>query len=164
MKKIFYLLILLLSLGDMTSAQVTKVELQAAGLTCSMCSRATDKQLRTLDFIDSIGIDLSHTTFILYFKKDKPVDFNQIRKKVEDAGFSVASLKVTYKFDNLKIENGSQFIYNGSVFYLVNVAPKTLNGEAVFKIVDKGFVSAKEYKKYESLIGKGESNSYHINL
>lgn len=164
MKKICYLLILLLSASGIVSGQVIKAELQAAGLTCSMCSRATDKQLRTLDFIDSVGIDLSHTTFVLYFKKDKMVDFGQIRKKVEDAGFSVATLKVTYKFDNLKVDNGILFSYNNSQFYFIDITPKTLNGEVIFKILDKGFLSTKEYKKYASQVGLGVSNVYHITL
>jgi copper chaperone CopZ len=164
MKKICYLLMLLLSASSMISAQAIKAELQAAGLTCSMCSRATDKQLRTLDFIDSVGIDLSHTTFILYFKKDKMVDFNQIKKKVEDAGFSVATLKVTYKFDNLKVDNGTQFSYNNCQFYFMDTTPKTLNGEVTFRIMDKGFLSAKEYKKHANKVGLGVNNVYHIIL
>ncbi len=164
MKKICYLLMLLLSAFSIASAQVVRAELQAAGLTCSMCSRATDKQLRTLDFIDSVGIDLRRTIFILYFKKDKMVDFNQIRKKVEDAGFSVAMLNVTYQFDNLKIDNGTQFSYNNSQFLFINVTPKTLNGEAIFRIMDKGFLNAKEYKKYASQVGSGVGKVYHITL
>src|SRR5581483_6940249 len=126
MKKICFTVMLILFLSGITSAQVIKAELQAAGLTCSMCSRATDKQLRTLDFIDSVGIDLSHTTFILYFKKDKTVDLNLIRKRVEDAGFSVAMLKVTYHFNNLKIENGTEFSYGNSKFSFMDVTPSIL--------------------------------------
>jgi copper chaperone CopZ len=164
MKKICYLLILLLSVSSIASAQVVKVELQAAGLTCSMCSRATDRQLRTLDFVDSIAIDLSRTTFVLYFKKDKTVDFDQIRKKVEDAGFSVATLQVTYKFDNLKVDNGTQFSYNGSQFQFMGISPKILNGDIAFRIMDKGFLSAKEYKKYASQVGSGTGHLYHITL
>jgi len=164
MKKICSLLIILLSASYIASAQVVRAELQAAGLTCSMCSRATDKQLRSLDFIDSVAIDLSHATFVLYFKKDKMVDFSQIRKKVEDAGFSVATLKVTYKFNNLKVDNGTQFSYNNSQFNWIDVTPKTLNGEATFRIMDKGFLGPKEYKKYAAKVGSGSNNVYHITL
>lgn len=164
MKKICYLLLLLLFAASKAPAQVVRAELQAAGLTCSMCSRATDKQLRTLDFIDSVGTDLSHATFILFFKKGKMVDFGQIRKKVEDAGFSVAMLKVTYMFENLKIENGTLFSYNNSQFSFIDITPRTLNGKVVFRIVDKGFVSTKEYKKYSSQAASGGNHVYHITL
>jgi len=163
MKKIFYLLIPMLLAFGMASAQVIKAELQVAGLTCSMCSRATDKQLRTLDFIDSVGIDLSHASFMLYFKEDKPVDFQQIQKKVEDAGFSVASLKVAYRFDGVKAENGASFSYNNSKFLFINTTPKVLSGVETFSIIDKGFLSPKEFKKYAGQAVPIE-NTYHITL
>lgn len=164
MKNICYVVMLVLLASGITSAQVIKADLQAAGLTCSMCSRATDRQLRTLDFIDSIGIDLGHTMFTLYFKKDKTVDFSQIRKKVEDAGFSVADLKVTYHFDNLKAENGTEFSYGSDKFSFVDISSQTLNGDRAFRIIDKGFISAKEYKKYVGKITSVTSHTYHITL
>lgn len=150
MKTYFKISLLLLTvlLNISAKAQFTKADLQAAGLTCSMCSRAVDKQLHTLDFIDSVGIDLSQATFILFFKKDKIVDFDLIKKKVEDAGFSVASLKVTFQFTNLKVEENSHWVHQNTLYHFIHVKPQTLNGDATFKIISKGFVSDKEYKKY----------------
>jgi copper chaperone CopZ len=142
------ILSILLLTGFLANAQFVKANLQASGLTCSMCSFATQKQLKTLDFIDSVGTDLNHTIFILYFKKDAKVDIDLIRKKVEDAGFSVASLKITFHFDNLAITDNYHFAYQGNLYHFVNSKPQTLNGDAVFKVLDKGFVSDKEYKKY----------------
>lgn len=78
------------------NAQIIKAELVASGLTCSMCSFATQKQLKTLAFVDSIGTDLNRTTFLLYFKKNQPVDISQLKNKVEAAGFSVATLLFTF--------------------------------------------------------------------
>jgi copper chaperone CopZ len=174
MKKIFYSALFLLLACNMASAQFIKAELQAAGLTCSMCSKATDKQLRTLDFIEKIDVDLGHTSFILYFKKDKTVNFDQIKKKVEDAGFSVAVLKPVYKFDNLKIGNASSFSYQNMVFNFMDTKAQTLNGEVTFRIIDKGFVSDKEYKKYSTLLtpssnsgaakGANTDRVYHVIL
>ena len=150
MKTYFKISLLLLTvlLNISAKAQFTKAELQAAGLTCSMCSRAVDKQLHTLDFIDSVGIDLGKATFILFFKKDKIVDFDLIKKKVEDAGFSVASLKVTFQFTNLKVEENSHWVYENTLYHFIHVKPQTLSGDVTFKIISKGFVSDKEYKKY----------------
>ena len=173
MKTLFFSLALLIACTTV-SAQFTKAELQVAGLTCSMCSKATDKQLRTLDFIEDIDIDLSHASFILHFRKGKAVDISQIKKKVEDAGFSVAMLKPVYNFDNLKIEEGSSFSYQNMVFYFVNAKTQTLNGDIIFKIIDKGFVPDKEYKKLEKELKESEgqvknaesagSHVYHITL
>lgn len=146
MKKLILFLVMACSFAG--KAQFIKAELQASGLTCSMCSFATQKQLKTLSFIDSIGTDLNNTTFILYFKKDSPIDLDRIKKKVEDAGFFVASLKVTYHFDNLQIENDFHFDYQSNLYHFMNVKPQTLSGNRLLRVIDKGFVTDKEYKKY----------------
>jgi len=167
MKRIGYLILFLLLACTTVSAQFTKAELKVAGLTCSLCSKSTENQLKKLDFIDSIQQDLAHATFILYFKKDKPVDFNQIKKSVEDAGFSVDMLKTTYKFDNLSLASNGHFAYQNAVFYCVNKTPQTLNGEVVLQIVDKGFLNNKEYKKQAdewpaNTNGQGNNPVYHV--
>lgn len=148
MKSNYLLAVALILLGTSLRAQFVKAELQASGLTCSMCSFATQKQLKTLDFIDSIGTDLNHTIFILYFNPTKAVSLDLIKKRVEDAGFSVASLKVTFHFNNLAVENDYHFNYEGNLYHFLNAKPETLNGNMLFKVVDKGFVPDKEYKKY----------------
>ncbi len=142
--------------------------MQASGLTCSLCSKSTERQLKTLDFIDSIGTDLAQASFTLYFKKDKAVDFNQIKKKVEDAGFSVASLNISGKFDNLKIDSSGCFNFQNIGFCFISGNPHTLNGDVNFKIIDKGFVTGKEYKKYgrkvTAITTYSGNHIYHIAL
>lgn len=61
-------LVLLLT-GVNSYAQTTKVEIMATGLTCSMCSNAINKQLKSYTEVDSIGTDLNTNTFTVYFKK-----------------------------------------------------------------------------------------------
>ncbi|MDZ4759050.1 MAG: heavy-metal-associated domain-containing protein [Bacteroidota bacterium] len=133
-------------------AQFVKAELVASGLTCSMCSFATQKQLQSVPFIDTIGTDLNHTTFLLSFKKDSVIDFTLIKKKVEDAGFSVASLVLTFHFDSLKVDNNYHLYYQNSLYHFINLKSRILNGNTKLKLIDKGFVSDKEYKKYRKVI------------
>ena len=65
MKK--YLLLFALSISNLTvQAQFIKAELVASGLTCSMCSFATQKQLQTVPYIDSIGTDAGCHRCLLY--------------------------------------------------------------------------------------------------
>src|SRR5436305_1733911 len=99
MKTIFLVIALALSMA--TGAQVTKVSLQASGLTCSMCSNSINKALRTLDFIDKIDTDMKTYTFEISFKPNSHVDFDKIKNKVEKAGFSVSSFIATIYFDNV---------------------------------------------------------------
>jgi copper chaperone CopZ len=146
------LLTTLLVITTLTSkAQFNKAELIANGLTCSMCSFATQKQLKTIDFIDSIGTDLNHTTFILYFKKDAEINSDLIKKKVEDAGFAVGSLVYTTTFSNNALDNGNHYNYKSTAYHFAKVDNTLLNGTIKIKIIDKGFVSDKEFKKYKKL-------------
>jgi copper chaperone CopZ len=144
-------------------AQFTKAELQVSGLTCSMCSKATEKSLRTLDFIGDIKADLNRNVFMITFKKDAPVNLEQISKKVQNAGFFVNNLKATFNFDNVKVSNNT-FNYGGDTYRLVNGADKTLAGPVMITVVDKGFAPVAVYKKYTSQTAeKAEAGrTYHI--
>ncbi|MBC7399291.1 MAG: heavy-metal-associated domain-containing protein, partial [Mucilaginibacter sp.] len=131
-------------------AQFIKAELQVNGLTCSLCSKATEKSLRTLDFIGDIKVDLNRNIFLLTFKKEASVNLDQISKKVENAGFFVNNLKATFNFDNVKVLN-NYFSYTGNTYYLINAGNKALTGLLVFTVVDKGFAPASVYKKYSAV-------------
>jgi len=128
-------------------AQFTKAELQVSGLTCSMCSKATEKALRTLDFISDIKPDLNRNLFVLTFKSNAPVSLDQISKKVQNAGFSVNNLKATFNFNNTRL-NSNSFNYSGDTYLVVSGADKLLNGPVAFTVVDKGFAPASVYRKY----------------
>lgn len=128
-------------------AQFTKAEVQVSGLTCSMCSKATEKALRTLDFIGDIKPDLNRNLFVLTFKSNTPVSLDQISKKVQGAGFSINNLKATFNFANAKVDNNT-FSYLGDTYLVVNGTDKALNGNADITVVDKGFAPASVYKKY----------------
>ena len=132
-------------------AQFTKAELQVSGLTCSMCSKATEKSLRTLGFIGDVKTDLNRNVFILTFKRDVPVSLEQISKKVQGAGFSVSNLKATFNFANVNIANNS-FSYAGENYHIVSPLAKEPNGLATFTVVDKGFAPVSVYKKYSGAV------------
>src|SRR6185312_14304162 len=135
-----FIAVLALSISA-AKAQFTKAELQVSGLTCSMCSKATEKSLRTLSFISDIKADLNRNVFVITFKKDVPVSLDQISKKVQNAGFFVNNLKATFNFDNVKINN-NLFNYGGDSYRLVNADGKTLTGPVMVTVVDKGFAPA----------------------
>jgi copper chaperone CopZ len=144
-------------------AQFIKADLQVSGLTCSMCSKATEKSLRTLNFIGDIKVDLNKNVFVITFKKDVPVNFDQISKKVQNAGFFVNSLKATFDFDNVKLSDNA-FTYGGDTYKIVSGSDKTLTGPVAVTVVDKGFLSSGAYKKYSGLGSDkaGTGRVYHI--
>lgn len=144
-------------------AQFTKAELQVSGLTCSMCSKATEKSLRTLGFISDIKVDLNRNLFLISFKKDAQVNFDQISKKVQSAGFFVNNLKATFNFANTKIDD-NWFSYAGDNYRVVAPTNKELTGPAAITIVDKGFAPAAVYKKYNTSVADNSKPGrvYHV--
>ncbi len=143
-------------------AQVTKVNLQASGLTCSMCSNSINKALRSLDFVDKVQPDIKTSSFEITFKPNARVDFDKLKSKVEGAGFSVASFMATVQFNNLRIKSDELVTVGDKVFHFVNVKEQVLNGIKTVKVIDKGFVSAKEYKKNN--VATLDNKSYHITI
>ena len=129
------------------SAQVSKVTLQASGLTCSMCNNAISKALKTLPFAQTVSSDISNASFDISVKPGSKVSFDDIKKKVEGAGFSVASMKAVVHFEDQKIVNDGHINSGGMVFHFLNVKDQLLNGDKTIQILDKGFVSAKTFTK-----------------
>lgn len=132
-------------------AQVKNVTIQASGLTCSMCSNSIFKALKTLDFVEKVDANIKTSSFEVSFKPDAVVDFDKLKAKVEDAGFFVANFIITYSFDNLAISNDRHINVGNSVFHFLNVKEGVLLGDKKLRLLDKGFVSAKEFKKNSSL-------------
>jgi copper chaperone CopZ len=147
MKKIFISGIALLFILP-SIAQVTKARLQASGLTCAMCAKSVYKNLESLSFVDKIDTDLEKSAFLISFKPGASVDADQIRKKVEDAGFSVAGLSLTAQFNGQELKNDQHVTIGGQVFHFVGISSQVVDGEKQFNLVDKGFLTPKDAKKY----------------
>jgi copper chaperone CopZ len=145
MKKLFFVVVLFIGLSS--QAQVTKVSLQASGLTCSMCSNAINKSLKSLDIVEKVMANIKTSTFDISFKPGAEINFDQLKKKVEDAGFFVANLTATVNFANLKVEKDEHYKVAGMNIHFLNANGETLSGEKTIQVVDKGYVSAKAFKK-----------------
>jgi copper chaperone CopZ len=133
----------------MSYAQYTKAKLTASGLTCSMCNLATQKQLQSLNFVDSIVPDLALNAFHIYFNQQHEVDFGQIRKKVEDAGFFVAELNVYYQPKTEFVYKSPLLKFNNTILFIKGYDPT--KSEHIFKFIDEGFLTTKALKKYKKI-------------
>lgn len=133
--------------ANVSAQQISSADLQVTGLTCSMCSNATQKSLETLNFISSVKPDLNKNTFVLTFKKDANINLDMVRKKVQDAGFSVGGLTASFNFNQVKIDDKGQAVVDGTVYRFVNAKSKTLNGTVKASVVDKNFISGSAFKK-----------------
>lgn len=170
--KIFVALALLVVAGSTAKAQFVKAEVTVSGLTCSMCQLATEKALKTLDFVSDIKPDLNKNIYVVSFKKDKPVSLDLIKKKVKGAGFSVSKLVAVFDFNQVKISNNYHFDYAGSKYHFMEVSSRTLNGPVRLHVLDKDFIPAGEFKtrsgKTEFECYKtglmGKTRTYHVTL
>ena len=131
-----------------TQAQFTQATLQATGLTCAMCSNAINKALQKVPFVGSVKPDIKNSSFGIVFKKDGEVDIDALKDAVEDAGFSVGSLKLTGNFNEVKIAADQHVKIGNDNFHFLNVKSQELTGEQTITVVDKNFVTEKQFKKY----------------
>jgi len=145
MKQLFIIIAVLFAAS--TQAQVTRVSLQASGLTCSMCSNSINKSLKSLDYVEKVMANIKTSTFDITFKPGTAVNFDQLKKKVEDAGFFVANLTATVNFINLIVKQDEHYNIAGMNLHFLNAKGQVLNGEQAIQVVDKGYVSAKAFKK-----------------
>jgi copper chaperone CopZ len=149
MKTLMFCLLIIVSKS--TNAQFTKATLQASGLTCSMCNKSIHKALASLAYVEKITPDLNTNSFEIVFKDSSLIQIDDLKQKVEQAGYKVASLLVEAKFNNLAVEKDAHIQIDSINYHFVNVTNKTLNGVVNLKIIDKGFITAKEHKKYSKL-------------
>ncbi len=140
MKKISKIYIMMASMVLMFSiksnAQIVKAEIRATGLTCSMCSNAINKQLKALPEVANVETDLNTNTFTVTLKEGNELSPKTFKDKVEKAGFFIGSLIITAKSETV----------SKSPYILVN-DKKSDAKEVQFQVVDKGYVTEKEFKK-----------------
>ena len=159
MKKNYILIILLFILSKNGLSQLVKIELQATGLTCSMCSLSIQKQLKTIHEVDSIYTNIETSTYFILLKKNNNLTPNLFKEKVEKAGFFVGSFIATANLDAM----------DKNLYILVDDC-KLGHREVKFQVIDKGFVTAKAFKKlskqYKSLVTytANNENDFHIKL
>jgi copper chaperone CopZ len=145
------LIALFLLIGTTSHAQISRVSLQASGLTCSMCSKAVKTALEGVSFVEKVQVDIKSQQYNLSFKEAVTVDLDALNKAVQDAGFSIAVLKVTASVPEKKLQKDEHITIGNQVFHFLNGADKNLPASVTFSVVDKGFVSAKEAKKYAAM-------------
>lgn len=149
-------------------AQISKAEIVATGLTCSMCSNAINKQLKSLPDVDKVAIDLNSNTFTVILKQNNSVSPRLLKERVEKAGFFVGSMVITMDFNNQKIQDNLKIKKGDLNIIFIDSDSKTINGLSKFKVLDKGYLVAKEYKKlaktyanYTTYAASNE-NDYHL--
>lgn len=162
MKKVnnpYFLLVSMLLLSINNYAQISKAEIRATGLTCSMCSNAINKQLKSLPEVVDVETDLNTNTFTVTLINDNTLSPKVFKEKVEKAGFFIGSLIVTTKSETIK-----------QAAYVVVNNDSNNNAEVQIQILDKGYVTEKEFKKLSKSLkniltyNSNNEDDFHIKI
>ena len=154
------LLVAAITLFTVTAnAQISKAAISATGLTCSMCSNAINKQLKTIPNVQNVDVDLNTNTFIVTMNDGNSITPLIFKQKVEDAGFFIGQLELTMASETAKTQPYI-IVENGAV----------KDGVLKVKVLDEGYVTAKEFKKlsksYKNLPSYNSKNEgdFHIKM
>ncbi len=168
MKTTTLFLVLFFGITFSARAQFVSADVGVNGLTCSMCSRGVAATLKTLPFIDSVSTDLNALVTHITFKSGLKVSIDDLRKMIENAGFSVRFVHAVFRFDNVKIGKDYHFVYNGDTYDFVGVHGQTLSGPVELQFVDKPYVTKQEYAVLSKSVDFGEHSKtgrlYHVTL
>lgn len=133
-----------------TTAQVRSLELQASGLTCALCTKAINQSVEKLPFVAKVVPDIAHSSFQIAIKPDQKVDPDAVRKAVEDAGFSVAKLELVGDWAGMSIPADGHLQFGAYTLHVLNAKSGAMAGERL-QVVDRKFLSDKQYKQYAKL-------------
>ena len=166
MKKIFKIIVVtfFIAFADSASAQISKVNLQASGLTCSMCNLSIKKAIEKLPFVDAVSPIIETSMYTITFKKNEAIVLQDLKNAVVKAGFSVASFVVDFETSSQLIVENSTIKIDGISYYILENKSKKLSSPFSLKIVDKGFVSDKFLKKYKNLLSQKEPSTIPVIL
>lgn len=149
MKNKFFGLLLCLLTGMAAQSQIRNLQLQAAGLTCSMCSNAIDKALRSLPQVADIQTNLEQNLFIITLHEGQPVSFDDVKNKVEEAGFSVGKLTAEVQFPAMAARQDAHVKVGGMLLHILKSSRPTVEGWQTVQVLDKSFVLEKQFKKLQ---------------
>ncbi len=146
-------------------AQFRQASIGINGLTCSQCSRSVEMQLRKLDFISDVDMDLEHKNGTLHFKSNRKADMSAIARAVKDAGFSVRYLKAEINPKDIQLSAESCFSLNGDAYYISDPGALQELTMLTLQFLGQDYLSKSEWKRYKlpaNLKCKGKKVYYTV--
>ncbi|MGZ3884926.1 MAG: heavy-metal-associated domain-containing protein [Bacteroidia bacterium] len=145
----FLLLITALS----SFAKVLSVKIGVNGLTCPMCTRSVELEIRKLSFVKDVEMNLEHTEGLITFKDDGPVNFHKIAKAVVDAGFTVRYLSAEIKLDAEELVSADVcYTIDKSVFNFAELKKAAVGATVNLLFIGKAYQEKQEFQKWKAKI------------
>lgn len=149
MPRLFFFLVLFSLWSANCTAQFNWVEIGVDGLTCSQCSRSVEMEIRKLDFVREVQMDLQHTQGKITFDPGTKVRIEKIARAVKEAGFSVRYLKADFSLDTAMLSGEDCLPFENRVYQIVKPHLPVPKGEVIFKFIGKDFLPKSEYREWQ---------------
>lgn len=165
MKNVLIVITMLLSTAGYAQ-QIQSANLTASGLTCSMCSKAIYKSLLKVQSIQKVEVDIEKSAYNITFKPGAAISPDVLRKAVEDAGFAIATLRMTVNVPAPTTVNAdTKVTLQGTTYRIIRSNGKMLHGTETFTIVDKSYLSAAAWKQFAREIPSPRENGvFYVTL
>lgn len=144
-----FLTVLFILQSCFINAQFTTAEIQINGLVSSSSSFSVYKALQTLDFVDSLTIDLNTTTAFITFDTTKKANFKLIAEKIIDAGFSIGKCIGVCWLNSIPISDGNCIEFKADLYKIITPTSRLFNGKQTVLFLDKRYMSKKEFAKWQ---------------
>ena len=148
-------------------SQISKVEIIATGLTCSMCSNSINKQFKSMAEVESVSTDLNTNTFTIFLKENNSLTPKALKASVEKTGFFIGSMVLTIDLGNVQIKQNVKVQQNSGTYVFVAGPDQSLKGSVQVKVLNDGYVTKKEFKKSAKVLDKytelsSQENTYLV--
>ncbi|MGZ9676787.1 heavy-metal-associated domain-containing protein [Flavobacterium sp. GNP001] len=148
------------------NAQISKAEIIATGLTCSMCSNAINKQLKSMPEVESVSTDLNTNTFTVQLKANNTLTPKALKNSIEKTGFFIGSLVLTVDLGAVNTQENEKVQSKSGTYVFVEKGKKA-TGPIQMQVLNEGFVTKKEFKKSAKMLAKyadvlAQENTYLV--
>lgn len=148
-------------------SQISKVEIVATGLTCSMCSNSINKQFKSMAEVESVSTDLNTNTFTIFLKENNSLTPKALKASVEKTGFFIGSMVLTINLGNVQIKQNLKVQQNSGTYVFVAGPDQSIKGSVQVKVLNDGYVTKKEFKKSAKALDKytelsSQENTYLV--
>src|SRR5690606_4034710 len=122
------------------TGQYIKSRILISGLTCSMCSRGVESELKKLDFVKSVSMELNSNIAYIDFVPGKKVIIKELAEKVLDGGFSIGEFYASFNFNDFTLKEGSVLKYDEDNFIFIGIKKdQTIDNVREIKFLGKKY-------------------------
>ena len=95
MRRLFPVVVLLVTLTMPVWAAEIRYELRVDGLACPYCAYGIEKKIKALDGVDKESIQIQLNEGVVVFEADTLISEGRLKRLINDAGFTLRGLKTS---------------------------------------------------------------------